>query len=377
MKWEQVHRQESGQMMVLVSLLMTGLLGITALAVDAGFAYAQLQRAQSAADTAALAGAVHMHKLGHCTSAAQISAVESVAKDYAKHSGFDDADLDIEVDVDCPYGGDANRVKVEVERELSGFFLGAVFAGVLKPKAEAVGGFAPGCPTFTLFAGKDSGAADEDGIKISGSNNTVGGPVHSNQNVVLSGAGNTLDDIEADDNYDGPNGNTTGTVSDGGAGPMPIALTLADFASHAPHATLFTYRAGSVDLKSSDSTLVDGIHYNTLAGGLITIGDSGETATVTLIADAVTISGSNVNLTPYAHATLVYGTGSGSPTVSISGSNNTGGGLIFAPTGSVIISGSSGSTLDGMVYADTIEISGSNQTLTNASSYCPPAWLPT
>ena len=50
-----LRRKERGQMLLLMVLLITGLLGIIGLSVDAGFAYGQRRQAQNGADNAALA----------------------------------------------------------------------------------------------------------------------------------------------------------------------------------------------------------------------------------------------------------------------------------------------------------------------------------
>src|SRR4051812_46260729 len=51
---------ERGQVLVIAALMMTALVGFTALVVDVGDAYAQRRLVQNAADAAALAGARYM-----------------------------------------------------------------------------------------------------------------------------------------------------------------------------------------------------------------------------------------------------------------------------------------------------------------------------
>jgi type II secretory pathway pseudopilin PulG len=54
-------RLEGGQTLPLVALLLTGLLGVSALVIDAGNLYQQRQAVQAAADAAALAGATQLN----------------------------------------------------------------------------------------------------------------------------------------------------------------------------------------------------------------------------------------------------------------------------------------------------------------------------
>jgi hypothetical protein len=64
-------RNESGQVIALVALSMTVLVGIAALVVDLGFAYAAQRNLQSSADEAALAGAQGLPSLGSAMTYAQ------------------------------------------------------------------------------------------------------------------------------------------------------------------------------------------------------------------------------------------------------------------------------------------------------------------
>ncbi len=65
---------ESGQAIVLIVMLIVGLVGITALAVDGGNAYSDRRHAQNAADTAALSGALAQIRQNNIVSAALNSA---------------------------------------------------------------------------------------------------------------------------------------------------------------------------------------------------------------------------------------------------------------------------------------------------------------
>ena len=71
------NRSQSGQALIVLVFAIMGLLGITALAVDGGNAYADLRRAQNAADTAALAGALARIRAADWVYASLASAAEN------------------------------------------------------------------------------------------------------------------------------------------------------------------------------------------------------------------------------------------------------------------------------------------------------------
>jgi Flp pilus assembly protein TadG len=67
-----------GQNLVLLAVLMTVLLGVLAIAIDAGRLYLERRRMQNAADAAALAGAQEL-----CFGSGQQGPAEAIARDYA------------------------------------------------------------------------------------------------------------------------------------------------------------------------------------------------------------------------------------------------------------------------------------------------------
>ena len=80
---------------------------------------------------------------------------------------------------------------------------------------------------------------------------------------------------------------------------------------------------------------------------------------VTLVADRIEISGSNVNLTPNRLGVVAWATGSGDA-VTVSGSRASLGGIVYAPNGRTELSGAN-LTL-GSIVASTIKLSGSGST---------------
>ncbi len=100
-------KQEDGQALTAFSLALVGLIGFIALVVDGGNAYAHKSKVQTAADAAAMAGAVRLAE------GASPTTVVQVASSYAYDNGAGYVQVTLE-------GG--NAVHVHVERSFPTFF---------------------------------------------------------------------------------------------------------------------------------------------------------------------------------------------------------------------------------------------------------------
>lgn len=107
---KQIVKNENGQSMVLVVLLMVVIMGFAALVVDLGMVSYTKTRLQNAADAAALAGA---RDLPDATTA------ESTAIIYAGKNGVHNGVQKTVVTVTYPDNGDANKIKVECTKTVS------------------------------------------------------------------------------------------------------------------------------------------------------------------------------------------------------------------------------------------------------------------
>lgn len=141
------YRSERGQALVLIVLCAVGLFGFLALAVDLGRVYSERRRAQSAADSAALAAAYN--------------AVDTendpfeVAWTNALLNGFDNDGETNTVTVNNPpvsgpYNGDPEYFQVIIWQHVDPIFAQFVFAGAQEITTEAV---ARAVPTFTVSDG--------------------------------------------------------------------------------------------------------------------------------------------------------------------------------------------------------------------------------
>src|SRR5574341_65404 len=126
---------ESGQVIVLIALLVVVLLGFTALAIDGGGLFLLQRDAQNAADAAALAGAY-----AKCTG----GDVAFAAEERAALDGFNDATL---VDVRCngdiscegttTYG--SQYVQVIITADKPSYFAHLIYGGPLRVTVQALG----------------------------------------------------------------------------------------------------------------------------------------------------------------------------------------------------------------------------------------------
>jgi len=121
-------QDEAGQNLVLVALLMVVILGITAMVLDGGYAFAQRRRMQNAADAAAMAGAREL-ALTQDQGQAYARAVE-----YAvNYNGADSASVSVNIDT--------GTVTVTATKSFPTFFAGVLGIDELTASAMAVAGY--------------------------------------------------------------------------------------------------------------------------------------------------------------------------------------------------------------------------------------------
>ena len=123
-----------GQVMLLVTIALIALLGLAGLATDAGLLWTEKGQIQTAADAAAVAGALAVVSGGNVTSA---------AKTDSSVNGFTDGTNGVIVTVNHPpgsgsYAGDSSAVEAIVSKPEPTFFLRALGVNSVPVKARAV-----------------------------------------------------------------------------------------------------------------------------------------------------------------------------------------------------------------------------------------------
>ena len=119
---------ERGQVIPLVALALAVLMGAAALAVDVGYWRYQQRVEQSAADSAAIAGA---DELAYPVAN---DVVLAARKDATSNGYTDDAGVSVRVTVNNPpssgaYLGNTNAVEVVIQKKMPTWFAGAVLGG--------------------------------------------------------------------------------------------------------------------------------------------------------------------------------------------------------------------------------------------------------
>jgi hypothetical protein len=128
------NRSERGQALVLIIFVIVGLIGITALAVDGGLAYADRRQAQTAADSAALAASLSKIRGGNYVSAAVL---------MAENNGYNNDGERSVVEVHSPpisgpYKSNREYVQVIITSNMPTYFGSVVGMKVVTNRTEAV-----------------------------------------------------------------------------------------------------------------------------------------------------------------------------------------------------------------------------------------------
>jgi Flp pilus assembly protein TadG len=97
-----------GSTLVLTAVCMTGILFISALAIDSGNMMAQKRHAQNCCDAAALAACIELSKTLAAGNTATQSALQTVAQTSSTNNGFTDGSNNVSVTLNYPPSGSVN-----------------------------------------------------------------------------------------------------------------------------------------------------------------------------------------------------------------------------------------------------------------------------
>lgn len=167
-----------GQVLIIFALAVFVLIGMMALAVDAGFLMAERRQVQAGADAGAMAAA-HAAML-----------TQPVGPAGQQYGGINADVSPGNVVVSDPDPGRGDKyVRVDITKSVDRFFLGAIYAGDWEVSAWAVAGFE------TVPADYGFLAKDEPRIHFNGNTNLTvdGGGVMSNTGISSSGGSNVVD----------------------------------------------------------------------------------------------------------------------------------------------------------------------------------------
>jgi putative Flp pilus-assembly TadE/G-like protein len=382
---------ERGSVLILVSLCMTVLVGFSALAIDLGFARQRRAQARSSADFAALAGAGVL-KTGTAVQA------EAAARDYASRNGF--SGVDAEVNVPPTSGskaGVAGCVQVKPSEEFPTIF-GRIFnVGSITVASGAVACSSPGLGgPYAVFAGSTT---CPDAVSFSGSNRTINGGVHSNNDMKIVSSGTVINGAVDYLNGDAPAGNITFNPSTNNptrlTSPLayPEVFAIEDYAPGGAKALLAQsqgkyHNAGSADINDLwltlhllinplTKTIAPGLYYT--KGGMHLNGSGYDSSGATFVAadGDIHLNGNDFSFTPWdPDGLLIFANklqpscNSGNAVLKLNGNTHSWSGVMFAPRGPLDFSGTNiVSSLNGRLVAQTVKLSGSSQTITRSLSY--------
>ena len=145
---------EKGQALILIALAIVGLIGMTALAVDGGNAYAERRRAQNAADTTALDAALAKVRGGnlYTEGLARASSNNFVDTDYS--AGSSDPNINVQINnppTSGPYSGNDQYIQVFITAKVNTFFGPVIGITSVTNKVEAVARATPSSTSPMFF----------------------------------------------------------------------------------------------------------------------------------------------------------------------------------------------------------------------------------
>jgi len=150
---------EQGQIAVVFLFAVVALLGFAALSIDGGRLFFQKRAAQSAADDAAMTGALAI------ANGYNSSEIQTIIFNRTKANGFDNAGDGVTVDVHWPpvapnpYAGDVNYIQVFITSDSPMYFAQLVYKGDLQVTAEAVAHVNPTrgiVPGYAIYGANDN-----------------------------------------------------------------------------------------------------------------------------------------------------------------------------------------------------------------------------
>ena len=364
-------RNESGQIAILMVMVLPVIFLMFALALDAGIWYLDHRIAQNQVDASVLAAVQQLP-------ASNTGQATVTAKKWLVKNGSGPEDL-CKPDEDGPFPQYSDRypatpdglmdtVRVCVRRQSPSIFAGLAGLDFIYISAVAGATAVGGNGTYSIFANHSCPNTDPN-LDFPGSNITVTGAMHSNCNLSMGGSDNVFD---GNATYVGENPISGGgnTCNEGicnpvqtGPLPMPINYTFDDVRSDCTYTNVTDLASGPqywVDFSIKES-LNPGVYCNEF--GKIVLSGVNVSGNITLAADEVNVSGSSFNLTGYWNDMLVMAFSDSGSAIDASGSGGSWDGAMYAPNGQAKIAGSDGLSVGGTIIADQVVLSGSDITI--------------
>ena len=406
---------EEGQVIVFLALVLVGLMGFGALALDGGMLFSDRRHAQNAADSASLAGAsaaayyMSSHAVNYnsfiCGTGGTVFTEVTAEMEAINRAASNDYVIDSDisdnhgVDVVCnitdmvSYEDKHFDVITKITRDTQSNFAHLVYDGPLRNEVESVARVYPPMPLAfgkAIIALNDSGCSgNKYGVIFSGSSQTTvtGGGVWSNG--CLTGNGTSFT-VQVNDGGVGYAGSSTGTLTNIFPAPAHIPSEIPEYStiveepncSGLPNRTVPNHGPATIEpgvydeikWTGDDLTLSPGMYCVTGNKGIDITGGSvvGDGVTLYIVSGGVAISGnvSPVDLrapeespdpSPAVAGVLVYLANGNTNTVSLTGNSTSFYlGTVYAPDGDLYFSGASGTepTFNTQLIGNNVEVSG-------------------
>ncbi len=379
---------EVGATAVLVASMMMLLLSVLAWAIDGGVAYDERRDTQSAADMAALAAAF-------AGPDCENQDWQAAGLEAAAENGFDNDTVTNNVTITnlAPSPG-FGPYEARVESNQETFFAGVIGADSTTVAAEAVANCVrqSGLGGYAVFASATNCPPNE--LKINASGITIGGGVHSNDDLLLTAMASNPGMVDGDitwvdsatiSNVTPINGGTAyqWDVAAYGYPPTPGGWDIDDYRPTAGPVAPLT---GPDNLNSSgyhyyptdvtlSGALADGIYFVngklTLSAVTVNSGTFVATGVIKLqgVANTVTSPYDSTGLGLFSDNPGVPDCTGGDLAIQWSGSSHVWSGAQYAPNGRIDMSGASNSSVNGSIIAYRIDLSGSGVTITYDDSF--------
>ncbi|MEN6545458.1 MAG: pilus assembly protein TadG-related protein [Armatimonadia bacterium] len=355
--------RRAGAVMVFSAMALLVMIGSAALCVDVGLVAIAASRVQGVADAAALAAAGDTINGRSAAMRQRIDDIVAVNNTgWPSLATCGDGDITVYgTGSTVPGFGDLENgqegVQVAVRAPVDMMFAGVLGVQDREVIRTATALRSPAAGGDAVIYGGASGSKDT-GYKMTGQNARIGGAVHSNSMISISGGYGIYSGLVEYRNKfacSGQNNSFEQGVAVGQIQPLPLNYTPEDFAP-------YDYEISEFHLSTQGTTVPPGVyrvHGDVGISGGNTIMDN-----VTFVADgAVQISGANCRYTANRLGVFAYALDTGSNAIQVSGVGSGCAGILIAPAGTAHFSGGSMTTTYGAIIAQAVEVSGANFSL--------------
>jgi cytoskeletal protein CcmA (bactofilin family) len=333
-------RNQNGQIVVLMALLIPVIFGFIALSIDLGYFVFQKDRMQHAVDLSAL-GAIQ--KTG-------INPVEVIATaiDLSEKNGIQKNELTI----NHPYAADINKLELIATRNVEFYFLPFIgidsqvitVNAVAERKQKTIIQTTSTTFDYAVFSGSSSST-----MTMRGNGTTVTGNIHSNDSIRIMGNDHVINgNVTAKNGVQSFNTTVKGLINQ--TAPI-VPMVQVDFNAYQALATK-TYPTNTIfsNMDISGVWMVNGNCQ--INGGLVT--GKG----ILLVNGDLQISGNGLQYLTSDNQLAIYVKGN----VQITATGTNIKGTLYAPNGNIRIAGS-GNTFYGALIANSIEWAGADVTI--------------